>query len=124
VTVEFPWERGAMSTMLGDSTSLLSIRADIPHPAVGNGLFYRLDLPVPFDDEGAQRSAGELNRAEAEGVDTPPFFGAWCSLPGSRTLSFVGFWPNVMYQPGTVTNIAFWSWARSRFARQALGSAS
>jgi hypothetical protein len=122
LTVEFPWEQGATSAMLGDCTSLLRIRADFPHPSAGNGLFFCLDLPVPFEDKDVQSSAAALNRAEAEGIDTPPFFGAWCSLPGSRALSFAGFWPNVMYQPGTATNIAFWSWARSRYARQTIGN--
>ena len=42
VTVEFPWEQGAVSAITGDCTSVLEIRADVPHPAAGNGLFYRL----------------------------------------------------------------------------------
>jgi hypothetical protein len=49
-----------------------------------------------------------------------PFIGAWCSMPKSGTVRFAGFWPNMLYQPGTVTSIAFWSWARSRFARHVL----
>lgn len=122
LAVEFPWEKGASSAILGDTTSLLTIRADMPHPAAGNGLFYRLQLPISFSDEEAKSTAARLNRAEAEGVDTPPFFGAWCTIPESRTVSYVGFWPNVMYLSGTVTNIAFWSWARSRIARQVIGT--
>lgn len=122
VTVEFPWEQGAVSSMVGDCTSMLQIRSDQPHPAAGNGLFYRLSLPTNFSDEEAQDCAARLNRAELEGIDTPPFFGAWCTMPKSGTVSFAGFWPNLLYQPGTAANIAFWSWARSRFARQVLGS--
>jgi hypothetical protein len=108
--------------MAGDCTSLLQICADQPHPSAGNGLFYRLDLPTGFTDDGAREWAAKLNRAEIEGIDTPPFFGAWCTMPKSGTLSFAGFWPNVMFRPGTATNIAFWSWARSRLARQVLGN--
>lgn len=122
VTVEFLWERGAVSAIAGDCTSLLQIRADQPHPSAGNGLFYRLDLPTNFTDDEACEWAAKLNRAELEGIDTPPFFGAWCTMPRSGTLTFAGFWPNVMFRPGTATNIAFWSWARSRFARQVLGN--
>ena len=124
LTVEFPWEQGAVSAIAGDSTSLLEICADVPHPAAGNGLFYRLRLPLNLSDDEARSLAARLNRAELEGVDTPPFFGAWCTLPESGTLSFTGFWPNLLYRPGTATNIAFWSWARSRFARQVIGNES
>ena len=120
LTVEFSWERGAVSAMVGDCTSLLEIRADQPHPSAGNGLFYRLNLPVNFSDDEASDWAARLNRAELNAVDAPPFIGAWCSMPKSGTVSFAGFWPNMLYQPGTVTSIAFWSWARSRFARHVL----
>jgi len=122
LTVEFPWEAGAISAIAGECTSLFQVRADQPHPSAGNGLFYRLDLPVNFSDDDARQWAVRLNRIEAESLDTPPFFGAWCTMPQSGTLSFAGFWPNLMYKPGTVSNIAFWNWARSRFARQVIGN--
>jgi hypothetical protein len=122
VTVEFPWEPGGVSAIAGDCTSLLQIRADQPHPAAGNGLFYRLDLPTNFSDDEAHEWAARLNRVELEAVDTPPMFGAWCTKPQSGTVSFAGFWPNLLYKSGTVANIAFWSWARSNFARQVLGN--
>ena len=122
LTAEFAWEEGASSAMLGDCTSLLQIHADQPHPSAGNGLLYRLSLPVNFAADEAHRCAAVLNRYEVNGVDTPPFFGAWCSPPNSTTLSFVGFWPNRMYQRGTVANIASWCAARSRIARQVIGN--
>jgi len=122
LTAEFAWEEGATSATFGDSTSLLQICADQPHPYAGNGLFYRLDLPLRFSDEEAQQHAANLNRAEADGIDTPPFFGAWCSLEGSGALSFAGFWPNLLYKQGTVANIAFWCAARSRTAKQMIGN--
>jgi hypothetical protein len=121
LTAEFPWEPGAVSAIAGDCTSLLQVRADQPHPSAGNGLFYRLDLPTRFSDDEAREWAARLNRAELEGIDIPPFFGAWCTMPRTGTVSFAGFWPNLLYKPGTVANIAFWSWARSRFAKQVLG---
>jgi hypothetical protein len=120
VTVEFPWEQGAVSAMAGDCTSLLQICSDQPHPSAGNGLFYRLDLPTNFSDDEAQESAARLNRAELEAVDAPPLFGAWCTMPKSGTVSFAGFWPNLLYKSGAAASIAFWTWARSGFARQVL----
>ena len=122
VTVELPWEPEAVSAIVGDCTSLLQIRSDQPHPSAGNGLFYRLDLPTNFSGDEARECAAALNRAELEAIDTPPLFGAWCTMPRSRTVSFAGFWPNILYQPGTVTNIAIWTWARSRFARQVIAN--
>ena len=122
LTVEFPWDDGAVSAMLGERTSLLRIKSDVPHPAAGNGLFIELSLPVSFTHEEASQAAAKLNRAEAAAIDTPPFIGAWCTMENSGTLSFRAFWPNLLYHPGTVTNLAFWSWARSRFARQMLAN--
>ena len=124
LTAEFAWEPGAVSAMLGQRTSLLRIRSDESHPLAGNGLFYRLDLPPDFDEEEAKSWAARLNRIEAESIDTPPFLGAWTTRTGSRTLSFAGFWPNVMYQRGTATNIAFWCAARSHLARLMIGNSS
>ena len=122
LTVEFPWEQGAVSAIAGDRTSLFQVSADVAHPSAGNGLYYRLDLPLTFDDEEAKQCAAKLNRTEAEGIDTPPYFGAWCSIPKSGRVSFVGFWPNFLYVPGTVSNLVFWNWSRSRIARQLLGN--
>jgi hypothetical protein len=122
VTVEYPWEQGAVSAIVGDCTSMLQIRSDQPHPSAGNGLFYRLSLPTNCSDDEASEYAAKLNRAELEAIDAPPFFGAWCTMPQSGTVSFVGFWPNLLYRPGTVASIAFWTWARSRFARQVIGN--
>lgn len=122
LTAEFAWEPGAVTAIAGDCTSLLEICADVPHPAAGNGLFYRLTLPLNFGERESYSLAVKLNRAEVQSLDTPPFFGAWCTLPESGTLSFTGFWPNLLYRFGTPANIAYWSWARSRFARYVIGS--
>ena len=122
LTVEFPWEVGACSAMLGDCTSLLRLQADMPHPLAGNGLFFRLDLPVTLEREQLAEYANYLNVFEASGVDTPPFFGAWCSQLDNGTLTHAGFWPNCMYKPGTAANIAFWCFCRSKIARQVIGN--
>jgi len=43
LTAEFPWEQGASSAMLGNSTSLMRFQSDMSHPVAGSGLFFRLD---------------------------------------------------------------------------------
>jgi hypothetical protein len=122
LTAEFAWDEGASSAMLGDCTSLMRFQTDMPHPVAGNGLFFKLDLPITLDREQLAECANYLNVYEAKGIDTPPFFGAWCSKLDNGTLSFAGFWPNCMYQKGTVVSIASWCRARSRIVRQAIGN--
>lgn len=120
MTVEFPWEQGALSSIVGHSTSLVQFFSDQPHPILGNGLFFKLDLPVQFEPERLTRTANLLNLWEWKTVDAPPFFGAWCNDKKSGLLSHVGFWPNAMYQSGTVTNIAIWMMHRTRLVKEVL----
>jgi hypothetical protein len=120
LTAEFPWEEGAGSAMFGDHTSLMTFRTDETHLVAGNGLFFRLDLPLSFEREQLAESANYLNVFETTGVDVPPFFGAWCSQLDNGTLTYVGFWPNCMYKAGTVANIASWCRIRSNIARLAI----
>ena len=122
LTAEFPWEEGASSALLGESTSLMRFQSDMPHPVAGSGLFFRLDLPITLEREELADFANYLNLYEVKSIDTPPFFGAWCSQLDNGTLTYVGFWPNFMFQKGTVANIAFWCGARSWIARQAIGN--
>jgi len=122
LTAEFPWEEGSSSAMLGESTSLMRFESRMPHPVAGSGLFFRLDLPLTLERAQLAECANYLNVFETNGIDTPPFFGAWCSQLDNGTLTYVGFWPNCMYKRGTVVNIAFWCRIRSRIARQAIGN--
>ena len=122
LTAEFAWEEGVSSAMLGESTSLMRFESRMPHPVAGNGLFIRLDLPITLEREELADCANYLNLYELQGVDTPPFFGAWCSQLDNGTLTYIGFWPNFMFKSGTVASIAFWCRARSWIARQALGN--
>jgi hypothetical protein len=54
---------------------------------------------------------------EFAAIDAPPFFGAWCVSPNSGMPTFVCLWPNILYAPGTSTNIAVWLGHRSRIAK-------
>lgn len=117
ITAEFPWELGGISAAAGHQTSLMLLRADMPHPVLGNGLFYRLDLPTQFEETDVIDLSNRMNLAELEAADSPPFFGAWCSMIDTGRLSFAGFWPNMLYCPGTAANIASWLGHRSRISR-------
>jgi hypothetical protein len=100
----------------------MRFQTDMPHPVVGNGLFFRLDLPLTLEREQLPAYSNYLNVIETTGVDTSPSFGAWCSQLDNATLSYVGFWPNRMYKAGTIANISSWCKLRSQIARQAIGN--
>ena len=97
-------------------TSLLMLKTEERHPCLGNGLFCRLVLPISYPLEKAAEVVHRLNRLELAATDAPPFFGAWCVEPKSGMPTFVCFWPNALYAPGTSTNIAVWMGHRSRIA--------
>ena len=80
---------------------LLTFSTSMRHPSLRSGLFYKLELPFQFEEEVVVDFANKLNVVEAGLIDAPPFFGAWCSQIKTGRLAFVGFWPNVLYQPGT-----------------------
>lgn len=119
-TVEFPWEPGALSAAFGQSTSLLMMRADTVHPLLGNGLFFRLVLPQRFEEKLSFEFVNAMNVADAYAMDAPPFFGAWCADTRGELLNYVGFWPNMLYRPGTLYSIARWMMARNRMAQNML----
>ena len=100
----------------------MTFDASVAHPVAGNGLFYKLSLPLSLDEEQMVDAANVLNLFETTGVDVPPSIGAWCASEDGGYLSYVGFWPNYMYRYGTVANIASWCRVRSKIARQVLGN--
>ena len=124
LTAEFPWDSGAVSSMdwlvsggERKRTSLLTLATEERHPCLGHGLFCRLVLPVNYSFERAVEVVHCLNQLELAAVDAPPFFGAWCVSPSSGMLTFVCFWPNMLYAHGTSTNIAVWMGHRSQIAK-------
>lgn len=119
LTAEFPWNPGAVAaveTFLGRSrkrTSLLRIEC-MEHPALGQGLFCRLDLPLNLSDTDAFRLAIELNKMEFTAADWPPFLGAWTSKPESGHPTFVSFWPNCFAKVISLELITTWHAARAK----------
>jgi hypothetical protein len=122
LTAELPWEPDAMSALVGHNTSLLQFNSQIRHPTAGNGLGFRLVLPISGETEDFNLVQDTLNEVRLSGVDVPPGFGAWAAIPQLNSVGYVGFWPNCMYRPGTIANIASWCAIRSRIARQVIGN--
>lgn len=121
LTAEIPLKSGGISWATGDETGLLTFETDMRHPTLGSGLFHKLELPIQFEEDVLIELANALNRSEVEAVHSPPFFGAWCSQLKSGRLAYVGFWPNVLYAPGTVLNIASWMIPRQSQALDIIG---
>jgi len=113
---EIPWAPGALSAAFGDSTSLLTLDTRVSHPRLGDGLFFHLELPREFSEEELPVIANWLNRIEADAVDAPPFFGAWCTGLSETRLVFVGFWPTLLYRDKSLQTLAAWLKVRSDLA--------
>ncbi len=122
LAAEFPWDDGGVSWVTDDETSLLTFQSEMRHPNLGNGLFFKLELPDAYSEEQLVELVHHLNRLEVTGADVPPFFGAWCSHIKTRRIAYVGFLPNLAYWPGSVTHISGWLKIRAQTARAAIGN--
>ncbi|MEO8217022.1 MAG: hypothetical protein ABI718_08060 [Acidobacteriota bacterium] len=61
VTAEFAWQDGAVSAQVGHQTSLMTIEHST-HPFWGNGLFFKLELPLEQDPEAISGCASDSTR--------------------------------------------------------------
>jgi hypothetical protein len=118
LTAEFAWDPGAVASIAGGRTSLMRFFNNVTHPTAGNGLQFVMYLPITGDANYLSALAIQLNDLEIHAPDVPPLFGAWTTGRDGKYVCFQGFWPNCMYQPGTVANIAMWCQGRSGFAKQ------
>ena len=122
LAAEFPWDDGGVSWVTGDETSLLTFQSGMRHPNLGNGLFFKLELPDAYFEEQLVELVHHLNHLEVTGADVPPFFGAWCSHIKSGRIAYVGFLPNLAYWPGSVSHISGWLKLRAQTARATIGN--
>jgi len=122
LAAEFPWDDGGVSWATDDETSLLTFQSKMRHPNLGNGLFFKLELPDAYFEEQLVELVHHLNHLEVTGADVPPFFGAWCSHIKTRRIAYVGFLPNLAYWPGSVTHISGWLKLRAQTARATIGN--
>ena len=112
------WRSVQSETEEHKRTSLLQLTTLEAHPRIGNGLFCRLELPLKMSDEEAAETASRFNLLEYAALDSPPFFGSWCSSPQSGRVTYVSFWPNLLFHPGTAAMVASWMEHRSAQAYQ------
>jgi hypothetical protein len=99
ICIEVPFGSG--------DTALIEMRADVPHPLLGNGLLTTLSIPAPEHvTVTSARLAAALNRREATGRWLGINFGAWCVHGTHEMLAHVRFTPNNMFMEGLAADIA------------------
>lgn len=128
LTVEFPWDRGAVSASAGlfgyagadnagngklsrmaGKTFLCQLQTGEAHPCLGRGLFCSLQVPVGFSDHGhLVQAVTAMNQWEADAADMVPLFGAWCIEPGTASPAFVMFLPNELCLQNMPTGVVTW----------------
>jgi hypothetical protein len=115
----------SMQTPFGDTSAIILLRTDRPHPRLGNGLYVSLSLPHVSDAETARAHAIDLNYLEdREWSETGvPFIGNW-HADEWRGHGFVPefscFIPNMVYFPGLAENLALYAMARAKWGREIL----
>jgi hypothetical protein len=136
-SVEFPWDAGAITNLLGDmevrrylqgsldisqeeldriagKTTLLQIRV-AEHPLYGKGIQSTLELPF-LNDPATSQMVNELNAWELSAADLPPHFGAWCV--GNRAATYASFLPTQYCVNGLLQNLTTWMRVRHVRVRQ------
>jgi hypothetical protein len=102
-------------------TSLVELLTEPRHPGYGSGLLALLRLPVRQPPDEIRRLAHGLNRAEANELTGFPQFGAWCRDASDETsLVFATFVPSVLFDPGIITTLLFYTGLRNEWARDRL----
>jgi hypothetical protein len=91
---------------------------DAPHPQLGQGLFFMLELPKRSHEAAVAELAADLNRAEAGSFTRAHFIGSWCAgEEGSGFVpTFVCFIPNALHLPGLMTQLLLAMVFRARWA--------
>jgi hypothetical protein len=142
VTVEFPWDEGAVSHFaatlgygkdvpgdvpdeerrrqmaLGGSTLLLTLDTGPKHPLLGSGMLCLLRLPVTLDGVEAMQAAEALNRWELNHADMVPTVGAWAPDTTTSGLAFTCFIPGAFAFDFLPRHLTWWMAGRGWRARR------
>lgn len=125
-TAEFGLRPEEVSATAGNNgTALWRIEGDVPHPALGGGLFSMLQLPHRVADRSHLAEAlRQLNQLEMQAHPLPPHFGAWCVGKIGGNPAYVSFLTNALHDaaPGIAVNVTTWASARAQWANITLAS--
>jgi len=115
MTFEIPWgPNGGMSAMMGHTTSLVKIGANVLHPGGIRGLHVSLKIPVNAFDDKERSTAAMLNHAELSAGAIPPFAGAW-SMNHLREVEYQCHIPNAINVGNCIPALSFWAIKRSKW---------
>jgi hypothetical protein len=121
LTVEFPWDRGAVSSMAGvmgypghkdKKTSLLTIKTSERNPFFGQGLLAVLRLPLALPPERSDLVVNELNLWEYQFADLPPSIGAW-TLDTDVFPAYCCFFPTCRAMTPLPRHLIWWMGGRA-----------
>ncbi|WHZ27407.1 MAG: hypothetical protein OJF51_002204 [Nitrospira sp.] len=89
------------------------------HPQLGNGVLWKLTLPLYCTEREAIDKAIELNLAEYDYPIWPYFygFGGWCSDQRLRAVAYIMFMPAAVYKPGILVPFFLSMRARTEWAK-------
>jgi hypothetical protein len=113
----------SLQTPFGADTALLSLRHDIPHPALGSGLLGTIRLPVMQSQTDSAQACMWLNHLASTSWTDAPIHGTWhpqATSQGRYCPAYGAFIPNALYSEGLATNLALWNLSLTRWARQAV----
>lgn len=113
---EFPWEGDPTH---GDCVGL-EVTTQRPHPDMGNGLLFRLVLPVHMDEEHAARTALAMNEAERSEWKWIHDLGSWCCE--SDQVEFNCFVPNTSYNKRVLPELVHEMAIRANWASEIAGA--
>lgn len=114
---EFEWEG-----LVHSAPMRLEIRADQPHPLMGNGLKIVLTLPVLMPSKDRAHTAVEFNTLERTEWNWCHDLGSWC-VEGSD-LAFHAFIPNISFASGMLSDFSHDMALRANWANRHLEATS
>jgi hypothetical protein len=109
-----------LETPIGETSALIRLRTDVPHPAMGNGLLASLQFPFVRNEADVVNDCLWLNFFESIQWTNVPQFGSWHPREvgdGQFSVAHSFFIPNALFAPGLATNVALWQFGRARWAK-------
>ena len=111
VEAEFEWHHGAPNATVKFVASAVE-----PHPQLGNGLAFRLTVPVNLVAENCAHLALHINEMERREWNWCHDVGSWCVRNGE--LAFDCFIPNISHAPGVLPEMAHDMGTRARWLNE------
>lgn len=107
---------GAFDWYHGDGNIELDVSAETPHPRLGNGLAFRLKIPVSMVTGSRAHLALHINEMERREWNWCHDIGSWCCR--GEELAFDCFIPNISFAPGALSEMAHDMGTRARWLNE------